>query len=62
VIDGVVATDEDGQVHFAEAGTLTPEDLTAVQQLLRARVLRRFVPSAAAHPLVVALQMAAFGR
>jgi predicted transcriptional regulator len=40
VIDGVFATDEDGQVHFAEAGALTPEDLDAVQQQVRARVLR----------------------
>jgi len=30
VIDGVFAVGEDGQVHFAEAAALTPEDLTAV--------------------------------
>ena len=33
---------EDGQAHFAEAGALTPEDLAAVQQQVRARVLRWF--------------------
>ena len=42
VIDGVFATGEDGQVHFAEAAALTPEDLAAVQQQVRARVLRWF--------------------
>ena len=42
VIDGVFAAGEDGQVHFAEAGALTPEDLAAVQQQVRARVLRWF--------------------
>jgi hypothetical protein len=36
----VFATGEDGQVHFTEAGALTPEDLAAVQQQVRARVLR----------------------
>ena len=40
VTDGVFAVGEDGQVHFAEAGALTPEDLAAVQQQVRARVLR----------------------
>ena len=30
MIDGVFAVGEDGQVHFAEAAALTPEDLTAV--------------------------------
>jgi hypothetical protein len=40
VIDGVFAPGEDGQVHFSEAGALTPEDLAAVQQQVRARVLR----------------------
>jgi len=42
VIDGVFAAGEDGQVHFAEAGVLTPQDLVAVQQQVRARVLRWF--------------------
>ena len=42
VIDGVFAVGEDGQVHFAEAAALTPEDLAAVQQQVRARVLRWF--------------------
>jgi hypothetical protein len=42
IIDGVFATGEDGQVHFTEAGALTPEDLAAVQQQVRARVLRWF--------------------
>jgi hypothetical protein len=36
VIDGVFASGEDGQVHFAEAAALTPEDLAAVQQQVRA--------------------------
>ena len=34
------AQGEDGQVHFAEARALTPEDLAAVQQQVRARLLR----------------------
>ena len=42
VIDGVFVPGEDGQVHFAEAAALTPEDLAAVQQQVRARVLRWF--------------------
>jgi hypothetical protein len=42
VIDGVFAVGEDGQVHFAEAAALTPEDLAALQQQVRARVLRWF--------------------
>jgi hypothetical protein len=42
VIDGVFAVGEDGQVHFAEAAAPTPEDLAAVQQQVRARVLRWF--------------------
>jgi hypothetical protein len=42
VIDGVFAVGEDGQVHFAEAAALSPEDLAAVQQQVRARVLRWF--------------------
>ena len=42
VIDGVFASGEGGQVHFAEAAALTPEDPAAVQQQVRARVLRWF--------------------
>ena len=42
VIDGVFAAGEDGQGHFAEAVALSPEDLAAVQQQVRARVLRWF--------------------
>ena len=42
VIDGVFAEREDGQVFFAEAAALTPEDLAAVQQQVRRRVLRWF--------------------
>ena len=42
VIGGVFAAGEDGQVHFAEAAALTPEDLAAVQQQVRRRVLRWF--------------------
>ena len=42
VIDRVFVPAEAGQVHFAEAAALTPEDLTAVQQPVRARVLRWF--------------------
>jgi len=42
VIDGVFSLDEDGQLGFAEASALTPEDLVAVQQQVRARVLRWF--------------------
>ena len=37
VIDGVLVAGEDGQLRFAEA-TLTPEDMAAVQQQVRARV------------------------
>jgi hypothetical protein len=48
VIDGVFTTAEHEQVHFAQAGALTPEDLTAVQQQVRAQVLRWFAPSAGA--------------
>ena len=32
----------EGQVHFTEVSALTPEDLAAVQQQVRARVLRGF--------------------
>ena len=42
VIDGVLVAGEDGEVRFAEA-TLTPEDMAAVQQQVRTRVLRWFV-------------------
>jgi len=42
VIDGVFTAGEDGQVHFTEVSALTPEDLAAVQQQVRARVLRGF--------------------
>lgn len=42
VIDWVFDLGEDGQVHFAEAAALTPEDLAAMQQQVRARVLRWF--------------------
>ena len=41
VIDGVFPAGKDGQVHFAEAGALTPQDLAAAQQQVRARVLHR---------------------
>ena len=37
MIDGVFATSEDGQVQFAEAAALTPQDLAAVQRQVRAR-------------------------
>jgi hypothetical protein len=42
VIDGVCAAREDGQVHFAEAAALNSADIAAVQQQVRARVLRWF--------------------
>jgi Putative transposase len=42
VIDGAFATGEDGQVQFAEAVALGAQDLSAVQQQVRARVLRWF--------------------
>ena len=50
VIDRVFALGEDGQVHFAEAGALTPEDLGAVQQQVRARVLRWFARAGTLDP------------
>ena len=50
VIDGVFAVGEDGQVHFAEAAALTPEDLAAVQQQVRARVLRWFARAGISTP------------
>jgi len=37
-IDGVLTVGEKGQVHFAEAGALTPADLAAAQQQVRVRV------------------------
>jgi hypothetical protein len=40
VIDGVFVAGADGQVQFAEAAALRPEDLAAVQQQVRRRVLR----------------------
>ena len=36
------AVGADAQVHFAEAAALTPQDLAAVQQQVRGRVLRWF--------------------
>jgi hypothetical protein len=42
VIDGVFAVGEGEQVQFCEAGAPTPEDLAAVQQQVRRRVLRWF--------------------
>ena len=50
VIDGVFALGEDGQVHFAEAAALSPEDLVAVQQQVRARVLRWFARAGTLDP------------
>jgi hypothetical protein len=50
VIDGVFAVGEDGQVHFAEAAAPTPEDLAAVQQQVRARVLRWFARAGTLDP------------
>jgi hypothetical protein len=42
VIDGVFAAGQGEQVQFCEAAALTSEDLAAVQQQVRARVLRWF--------------------
>ena len=42
VIDGVFTEDADGQVQFAETAALRPEDLAAVEQQVRRRVLRWF--------------------
>jgi hypothetical protein len=42
VIEGVFFADPDGQVEFAEAPALRPEDLAAVQRQIRTRVLRWF--------------------
>jgi hypothetical protein len=44
VLDGVFVVGEDGQVQFAEAAALTPEDLAAVQQQVHARMLRCVAP------------------
>lgn len=41
VIDGVLAEGEE-QIHFVEAAALTPQDVTVLQQQVRARVLRWF--------------------
>jgi hypothetical protein len=41
-INGVFVAGEDGQVQFAEPGALTAADFAAVQQQVRARVLRWF--------------------
>jgi hypothetical protein len=46
VIDGVFVADAGGQLQFAEAGALTPEDLAAVQQQVRRRALRWFARAA----------------
>lgn len=51
VIDGVFAAGEDGQVHFAEAAALTPEDLVAVQRQVRARGLRWVARAGTLDPL-----------
>ena len=50
MIDGVFAVGEDGQVHFAQATALTSEDLAAVQQQVRARVLRWFARAGTLDP------------
>jgi len=42
VIDGVFVACADGHVQFAEATALRPEDLAAVKQQVRQRVLRWF--------------------
>lgn len=42
MIDGVFAEGEDGQVQFTEAPAPTAQDLAAVQQQVRTRVLRWF--------------------
>ena len=47
VIDGVFAAGEDGQVHFTEAAALTLEDFAALQQQVRARLLRWFARAGA---------------
>ena len=41
VNDGLFASGEDGQIHFAEVAALRPQELDAVQQV-RERVLRWF--------------------
>lgn len=62
VIDGVFAADEDEQIHFAEGAALTTEHVAALLEQVRAPAPRWSAHSAGAHPLVIALQMAAFGR
>jgi hypothetical protein len=42
VIDGVFTAGQGEQVQFGEAGAPTPEELSAVQQQVRGRVLRWF--------------------
>jgi hypothetical protein len=42
VIDRVFTAVEEGQVHFADAASLTSEDLGAAQQQVRTHVLRWF--------------------
>ena len=53
VIDAVFADGEDGQVQSAQAAAPTLEDLAAVEQQVRARVLRCFagLPKAPRCPL-----------
>lgn len=46
------AKSEDGQVQFAEAAALTPQDLAAVQQRVHARVLRWFARAGHLEPAV----------
>ena len=43
IIDGVLAAAEDGPIRFAEVAALSVDDVAAVQQQLRSRVLRWFV-------------------
>ena len=62
VIDRVFAEDEDEQVHFAWASTLTPDDKAAAQKQARIRVRPSVALSTETHPVVIALQMAAFRR
>ena len=51
MIDGVFTAGEEGQVHFAEAGALTPQNSGAVQRQVRARVLRWLVPLRRSPPI-----------
>jgi hypothetical protein len=62
VIDGVFTAGEDGQVHFAKAVVLTPHKTLRRSNSRGALACAALVsPSSKAHPLVIALQMAAFG-